>query len=75
MAVSGGMAYVGWCGPCDNAGFARGLAVGKVNDVEDNPQLGLRGRPPAAAAPARSTWPSSDRRTAGRVPENPAGPR
>ncbi|MEU7872413.1 glycosyl hydrolase [Dactylosporangium sp. NPDC049140] len=32
VSVSNGVAYVGWCGQCNNAGFARGIAVGKVND-------------------------------------------
>ncbi len=31
VAVSGGVAYVGWCGPCNNQGFARGIAVGKTD--------------------------------------------
>jgi hypothetical protein len=31
VAVSGGMAYVGWCGPCNNQGFTRGIAVGKTD--------------------------------------------
>jgi hypothetical protein len=31
VSVSGGVAYVGWCGPCNNAGFGRGLAVGNVD--------------------------------------------
>jgi hypothetical protein len=31
VAVSHGVAYVGWCGPCNNAGFTRGLAVGNVD--------------------------------------------
>jgi hypothetical protein len=29
VAVSGGTVYAGWCGPCNNAGFTRGIAVGK----------------------------------------------
>ena len=41
VAVSGGMAYVGWCGPCNNANFARGVAVGKVNDPASWHQLAL----------------------------------
>ncbi|MGC1210205.1 MAG: glycosyl hydrolase [Micromonospora sp.] len=41
VAVSGGTAYVGWCGPCNNAGFARGVAVGKVNDPASWHQLTL----------------------------------
>ena len=43
VAVSGGVAYVGWCGPCNNAGFARGVAVGKVNDPASWHQLTLPG--------------------------------
>jgi hypothetical protein len=31
VAVSGGMAYVGWCGPCNNQGFTRGIAVGNTD--------------------------------------------
>jgi hypothetical protein len=31
VAVSHGVAYVGWCGPCNNAGFTRGVAVGNVD--------------------------------------------
>ncbi|MFC4108992.1 glycosyl hydrolase [Micromonospora zhanjiangensis] len=31
VAVSGGTAYVGWCGPCNNQGFTRGIAVGKTD--------------------------------------------
>ena len=31
VGVSHGVAYVGWCGPCNNAGFTRGLAVGNVD--------------------------------------------
>jgi hypothetical protein len=31
VAVSHGVAYVGWCGPCNNAGFTRGIAVGNVD--------------------------------------------
>ncbi|MBV1855808.1 glycosyl hydrolase [Catellatospora tritici] len=31
VAVSHGTAYVGWCGPCNNAGFTRGIAVGKID--------------------------------------------
>ncbi|HEV7962369.1 MAG TPA: glycosyl hydrolase, partial [Actinoplanes sp.] len=31
VAVSGGMAYVGWCGPCNNQGFTRGIAVGRTD--------------------------------------------
>ena len=28
VAASGGTVYAGWCGPCNNAGFTRGIAVG-----------------------------------------------
>jgi hypothetical protein len=31
VAVSGGTAYVGWCGPCNNQGFTRGIAVGRTD--------------------------------------------
>jgi hypothetical protein len=31
VAVSGGTAYVGWCGPCNNQGFTRGIAVGHTD--------------------------------------------
>jgi hypothetical protein len=31
VSVSGGQAYVGWCGPCNNAGFTRGIAVGNTD--------------------------------------------
>ncbi len=31
VAVSGGTAYVGWCGPCNNQGFTRGIAVGNTD--------------------------------------------
>ncbi len=31
IAVSGGKAYVGWCGPCNNVGFTRGIAVGNTD--------------------------------------------
>jgi len=27
VAMQGGTAYVSWCGPCNNAGFARGIAT------------------------------------------------
>ena len=39
VAVSHGVAYVGWCGPCNNSGFTRGLAVGNVNDPSSWHQL------------------------------------
>jgi len=41
VAVANGTAYVGWCGPCNNAGFARGIATGKVNDPTSWHQLAL----------------------------------
>jgi hypothetical protein len=41
VAVSRGVAYVGWCGPCNNSGFARGIAVGKVDDPASWHQLSL----------------------------------
>jgi len=41
VAMSGDVAYVGWCGPCNNAGFARGIAVGKFNDPASWKQLSL----------------------------------
>ena len=28
VAAREGQAYVGWCGPCNNSGFARGIAIG-----------------------------------------------
>jgi len=31
VAVSRGKAYVGWCGPCNNQGFTRGIAVGNTD--------------------------------------------
>jgi hypothetical protein len=31
VSVSGGTAYVGWCGPCNNQGFTRGIAVGNTD--------------------------------------------
>ncbi|MGW1868942.1 glycosyl hydrolase [Streptomyces mauvecolor] len=31
VASSGGTVYVGWCGPCNNQGFARGIAVGNAD--------------------------------------------
>lgn len=41
VAVSNGVAYVGWCGPCNNAGFTRGIATGKVGDPASWHQLAL----------------------------------
>ena len=32
VAARDGKAYVGWCGPCNNSGFARGIAVGTTSD-------------------------------------------
>ncbi|MEV6930189.1 glycosyl hydrolase [Dactylosporangium sp. NPDC051485] len=31
VAISGGLVYVGWCGPCNNQGFTRGIAVGRAD--------------------------------------------
>ncbi|MFC7275456.1 glycosyl hydrolase [Paractinoplanes rhizophilus] len=31
VATSGGYVYAGWCGPCNNQGFARGIAVGRTD--------------------------------------------
>ncbi|MCC3771032.1 glycosyl hydrolase, partial [Streptomyces sp. UNOC14_S4] len=31
VAASGGRVYVGWCGPCNNQGFTRGIAVGNTD--------------------------------------------
>lgn len=31
VAASGGKVYVGWCGPCNNQGFTRGIAVGNID--------------------------------------------
>ncbi|MCC5474833.1 WD40/YVTN/BNR-like repeat-containing protein [Streptomyces barringtoniae] len=31
VAVSGGKIYAAWCGPCNNQGFARGIAVGNAD--------------------------------------------
>lgn len=31
VASSGGTVYVGWCGPCNNQGFTRGIAVGNAD--------------------------------------------
>jgi hypothetical protein len=31
VASSGGMVYVGWCGPCNNKNFTRGIAVGHAD--------------------------------------------
>ncbi len=31
VAVSGGTVYAGWCGPCNNQGFTRGIAVGRTD--------------------------------------------
>ncbi|MGW2864765.1 glycosyl hydrolase [Streptomyces sp. NPDC001205] len=40
VASSGGTVYVGWCGPCNNQGFSRGIAVGNA-DGTDWHQLNL----------------------------------
>ncbi|MFJ9948359.1 glycosyl hydrolase [Kitasatospora sp. NPDC091207] len=31
VAASGGTVYAGWCGPCNNQGFTRGIATGKAD--------------------------------------------
>jgi hypothetical protein len=31
VAVANGKVYAGWCGPCNNVGFARGIAVGNAD--------------------------------------------
>ncbi|MHB9863196.1 beta propeller repeat protein [Streptomyces sp. YIM S03343] len=31
VAASGGKVYVGWCGPCNNQGFTRGISVGNAD--------------------------------------------
>ncbi|MFF4741381.1 glycosyl hydrolase [Streptomyces sp. NPDC001262] len=31
VAASGGRVYVAWCGPCNNQGFTRGIAVGNAD--------------------------------------------
>ncbi|WP_285739079.1 glycosyl hydrolase [Kitasatospora phosalacinea] len=31
LASSGGRVYAGWCGPCNNSGFTRGIAVGNAD--------------------------------------------
>ena len=31
VATSGGYVYAGWCGPCNNQGFTRGIAVGRTD--------------------------------------------
>ncbi|WP_377271365.1 two-component regulator propeller domain-containing protein [Peterkaempfera sp. SMS 1(5)a] len=31
VAASGGRVYAAWCGPCNNEGFARGIAVGNAD--------------------------------------------
>jgi hypothetical protein len=50
VAVSNGVAYVGWCGPCNNSGFTRGIATGRVNDPTSWHQLAL---PPTGLVPNR----------------------
>jgi hypothetical protein len=41
VSLSQGVAYVGWCGPCNNQGFTRGIAVGKLGDPKSFHQLNL----------------------------------
>ena len=31
LVTSGGLIYAGWCGPCNNQGFTRGIAVGRTD--------------------------------------------
>jgi hypothetical protein len=31
VATVGGLVYAGWCGPCNNQGFTRGIAVGRTD--------------------------------------------
>ena len=31
VSTSGGLVYAGWCGPCNNQGFTRGIAVGDTD--------------------------------------------
>ncbi|WP_229829944.1 glycosyl hydrolase [Actinoplanes ianthinogenes] len=31
VSTSGGLVYAGWCGPCNNQGFTRGIAVGRTD--------------------------------------------
>lgn len=31
VSTSGGLVYAGWCGPCNNQGFTRGIAVGHTD--------------------------------------------
>ncbi|MFI5893440.1 glycosyl hydrolase [Actinoplanes sp. NPDC051513] len=31
VATAGGLVYAGWCGPCNNQGFTRGIAVGRTD--------------------------------------------
>jgi hypothetical protein len=31
VALAGGLVYAGWCGPCNNQGFTRGIAVGRTD--------------------------------------------
>ncbi len=31
VATVGGLVYAGWCGPCNNQGFSRGIAVGNTD--------------------------------------------
>jgi hypothetical protein len=41
VTLSQGVAYVGWCGPCNEQGFTRGIAVGKLGDAASFHQLNL----------------------------------
>jgi hypothetical protein len=31
VVTTGGLVYAGWCGPCNNQGFTRGIAVGRTD--------------------------------------------
>ncbi|MFI0899056.1 glycosyl hydrolase [Streptomyces sp. NPDC020983] len=50
VAAQGGKVYAAWCGPCNNQGFTRGLAVGNADGTGwhqvDLPSTGARGAVP-----------------------------
>lgn len=50
VAASGGKVYAAWCGPCNNQGFARGIAVGNADGTGwhqiDLPATGADGTVP-----------------------------
>ena len=52
--VSGGKVYVGWCGPCNNQGFTRGIAVGNADGTgwHQLDPAGRRAPCPTATSPA-----------------------